>query len=145
MFKSGTVVKVLLPNVVNSGYDYRLTVDADLGSFVRVTLMNRPYIGVIYGVGDGQVSPEKIKNITKVFSSKLSVSDLQWISKMSEWTLMTPGAVLKLIVNVPDAFDEPRTEQLYVCNTEHNETKITENRQMVLDAFDLNDNEPMVI
>ncbi|MBO4480624.1 MAG: primosomal protein N' [Alphaproteobacteria bacterium] len=145
MFKSGTVVKVLLPNVVNSGYDYRLTVDADLGSFVRVTLMNRPYIGVIYGVGDGQVSPEKIKNITKVFSSKLSVSDLQWISKMSEWTLMTPGAVLKLIVNVPDAFDEPRTEQLYVCNTEHNETKITENRQMVLDAFDLNDNEPMSV
>ena len=52
MFKTGDIVKILIPNVVNSGYDYRLTADADLGTFVRVSVMNRPYIGVVYGVGD---------------------------------------------------------------------------------------------
>ncbi len=145
MFKSGTVVKVLLPNVVNSGYDYRLTEDADLGAFVRVTVMNRPYIGVIYGIGDSGLDADKIKNVTKIFPYKLSVSDLQWIQKMSEWTLMAPGAVLRLIINVPDAFDEPRTEQLYAYNPEHGEGKITESRQMVIDAFDLNENEPMSV
>ena len=145
MFKSGTVVKVLLPNVVNSGYDYRLTADADLGTFVRVTVMNRPYIGVIYGFGDSGLDESKIKNVSKIFQTKLSVTDLQWIQKMSEWTLMAPGAVLRLIINVPDAFDEPRTEQLYAYNPGHSETKITESRQMVIDAFDMNDNEPMSV
>ena len=143
MFRSGTIVKVLLPNVVNRGYDYRLNADADLGAFVRVTLMNRPYIGVIYGIGDGAVAPEKIKDISRVFPWKLSVADLQWIQKMSDWTLMAPGAVLRLIINVPDAFNEPKIEQLYSYNFDATKSKMTENRQMVLDAFELNDKEPM--
>jgi primosomal protein N' (replication factor Y) len=145
MFKSGTVVKVLLPNVVNSGYDYRLTADADLGNFVRVTLMNRPYIGVVFGIGDSNLSPDKIKDVQKVFPWKLSVPDLQWIQKMSDWTLMAPGAVLRLILNVPDAFCEPRTEQLYAYDFANNKSKMTENRQKIADAFEMNDNEPMSI
>ena len=97
MFKSGTVVKVLIPNVVNSGYDYRLTSDANLGDFVQCRVMNRPYVGVIYGIGDSCLPPEKIKNISAVLPGGLSITDLQWIQKMSEWTMMPPGAVLRLI------------------------------------------------
>ena len=145
MFKSGTIVKVLLPNVVNFGYDYRLESDAELGAFVRVRVMNRPYIGVIWGVGDGTLAPEKIKPVDRVFPWKMSIADLQWIQKMSEWTLMAPGAVLRLIINVQDAFTEPKTEQLYAYNFDMPKTKMTENRQMVLDAFELNDNEPMSV
>lgn len=145
MFKSGTIVKVLLPNVVNFGYDYRLESDAELGTFVRVRVMNRPYIGVIWGVGDGTLTPEKIKPVDRVFPWKMSIADLQWIQKMSEWTLMAPGAVLRLIINVQDAFTEPKTEQLYAYNFDMPKTKMTENRQMVLDAFELNDNEPMSV
>ncbi|MBQ6735905.1 MAG: primosomal protein N' [Alphaproteobacteria bacterium] len=145
MFRNGTIVKVLLPNVVNRGYDYRLNADAELGAFVRVTLMNRPYIGVIYGIGDGTIVPEKIKNVSQVFPWKLSVADLQWIQKMSEWTLMAPGAVLRLIINVPDAFSPPKVEQLYSYNFDTSKSKMTESRQMVMDAFELNDNEPMSI
>ena len=143
MFKPGTVVKVLLPNVANSGYDYRLTGDADLGSFVRVTVMRRPYIGVVFGIGDSGYAPDKIKDVVKIFPNKLPVATLQWIQKMSEWTLMTPGAVLRLILNVPDAFDESRAEQLYSYNFDTKNQKMTENRQMVVDAFAANDNEAM--
>lgn len=145
MFKSNAIVKVLIPNVVNSGYDYRLTDDADIGTFVQCTVMNRPYIGVVYGFGDSGLPPEKIKNVTKVLKSGLSIQDLQWVQKMSEWTLMSPGAVLRLILNVPDAFSEPKLEQLYSVNTDLVEIKMTEKRQMVLDAFDMNDNEPMSV
>jgi len=145
MFKSGTVVKVLLPNVVNSGYDYRLTADADLGNFVRVTVMNRPYIGIIFGIGDSGLPSEKIKNTAAVFPWKLAVTDLQWIQKMSEWTMMAPGAVLRLILNVPDAFCTPRTEQLYSYNFENDKSKMTEKRQLVADAFEMNDNESMSV
>ncbi len=144
MFKAGDIVKVLIPNVVNAGYDYRLTASADLGSFVRVSVMNRPYIGVVYGIGDSGLVPEKIKDTIDVFKEKLSVDDLQWIQKMSAWTLMTPGAVLRLIVNVPDAFSVPRVEQLYNYNANIN-IRMTDARQAVADAFSSNENEAMSI
>ena len=142
MFNAGDIVKVLIPNVANAGYDYRLTAPADLGTFVRVNVMRRPYIGVVYGIGDSGLAPEKIRDTTDVFPWHLSVSDLQWIQKMSDWTLMTPGAVLRLIVNVPDAFSPPRTEQLYEYDFESN-VRMTDARQSVADAFASNDNEPM--
>jgi len=145
MFSAGTIVKVLIPNVVNAGYDYRLTKDADLGTFVGVRVMNRPYIGVVYGIGDSGLAPEKIKDVNEVFPRGLNITDLQWIQRMSEWTMMQPGAVLRLILNVPDAFAEPKMEQLYAYNFADETQKMTENRQKVADAFSLNDNEPMSI
>ena len=144
MFNAGTIVKVLIPNVVNTGYDYRLTADADIGQFVRVSVMNRHYIGVVFGFGDSGLAPEKIKNVAEIYPQKLSVDDLSWIQKMSAWTLMTSGAVLRLIINVPDAFLPPRIEPLYNFNFDA-DGKITENRQMVMDAYSSNDNTPMTI
>lgn len=142
MFASGTIVKVLIPNIVNTGYDYRLTVPAELGAFVMVRVMNRPYIGVIYGYGDSGLAPEKIKDVSAVYEHGLSVNDLQWIQKMSAWTLMAPGAVLRLIINVPDAFLPPRLEQLYSYNPD-SKMRMTDNRIAVSDAFASNDGEPM--
>lgn len=144
MFKSDTIVKVLIPNVINTGYDYRLTGVADLGQFVRVTVMNKPYIGVIFGFGDSNLPPDKIKNISEIYPSKLSVNDLLWIKKMSDWTLMTPGAVLRLIINVPDAFLPPKLEPLYKFDFAAT-GKMTDARQMVIDAYSANDNTPMTI
>lgn len=144
MFNAGDIVKVLIPNVANSGYDYRLTAPAGLGTFVRVTVMNRPYIGVVYGIGDSGLPAAKIKNVSDVFSQKLAVEDLQWIQKMSQWTLMSPGAVLRLIVNVPDAFSPPRVEQLYSF-IPNDSVRMTDSRQAVADAFASNDNEPMSV
>ena len=142
MFKSGDIVKVLIPNVINTGYDYRLTADANLGTFVRVLVMNRSYIGVVYGIGDSGLPDNKIRNVSEVFSSGLSVNDLQWIKRMSDWTLMAPGAVLRLIVNVPDAFSKPKLEQLYVLKKD-DKIRMTDARQAVFDAFASNDNDAM--
>ena len=145
MFKNGDVVKVLIPNVINNGYDYRLTESATIGDFVRVTVMNRQYIGVIVGVGDSNLEPSKIKPIIeKCNIGHMSQSDLDWIYKMSQWTLMAPGAVLRLIINVPDAFNSPKYEQLYTYNNDNN-AKITENQQRVIDAFQSNDNDAMSV
>ena len=142
MFATGTIVKVLIPNIVNTGYDYRLTMPAELGAFVMVRVMNRPYIGVVYGYGDSGLAPEKIKDVECVYERGLSANDLVWIQKMSAWTLMTPGAVLRLIINVPDAFLPPRLEQLYSYNPE-SKMRMTDNRVAVSDAFASNDGEPM--
>ena len=144
MFNSGTIVKVLVSNIPNGGYDYRLTAPAEIGTFVGVNVMNRPCVGVVWGIGDSGLPENKIKNVSAVYSSGLNVTDLQWIQKMSAWTLMPLGSVLRLIVNIPDAFSPPRMERLYAFNFER-ETRMTQNRQAVADAFASNDNEPMTI
>lgn len=145
MFKPNDIVKVLIPNVINTGYDYRLTAPADLGTFVHVSVMNRGYVGVVIGFGDSGLDPAKIKNINGVVEwGGMSAADLLWINKMSEWTMMNPGGVLRLILNVPDAFLPPKTEQLYCVNLGE-DIRMTENRQAVLDAFASNDNEPMSV
>ncbi len=113
MFKSGTIVKVLVSNIPNAGYDYRLTAPADIGTFVSVNVMNRPCIGVIWGIGDSNLPEHKIKNISTIHDARLPVTDLQWIQRMSQWTLIPPGMVLRLIVNIPDAFMPPRMDTLY--------------------------------
>ena len=144
MFKSGDIVKVLLPNVVNTGYDYRLNAPADFGTFVECRVMNRPYIGVVWGIADSNLPPEKIKSVVRVMDYGLSMTDLQWIKRMSDWTLMTPGAVLKLIINIPDAFSPARTEQLYSFDFD-SDVKMTNARQVVADAFASNDNDAMSV
>ena len=145
MFKSGDIVKVLIPNVINAGYDYRLNANAEIGNFVRVTVMNRQYIGVIIGVGDSGLDESKIKSVIEVCNlGKMSAADIDWINKMSEWTLMMPGAVLRLILNVPDAFNAQKMEQLYKYNFDAT-AKMTNSRQSVADAFQSNDNDAMSI
>lgn len=142
MFNAGDIVKILVPNAVNTGYDYRLSGPAELGSYVAVTIMGRPYVGVVYGMPDGRVAPEKIKSTGTVFPIKMPVTDLQWIQKMSEWTLMPPGGVLRLIINVPDAFAPPRVEALYSYNPD-SKIRMTDARQAVADGFEANDFAPM--
>ena len=146
MFNTGDIVCVLIPNAVNSGYDYRLTAPADVGQFVRVSVMNRPYIGVITGPGTSALPPEKIKPVQEIFPTdtfRLSLCDLAWLRKMSEWTMMPPGAVLRLILNVPEAFAPPKTEPLFVYAPPDKKIRMTDARQAVADAFASNENEPM--
>ncbi len=143
MFKSDDIVKVLIPNVVNVGYDYRLKSPANIGDYVHVSVMNKPYVGVIIGRGDSGLLESKIKNVVAVFDFPgMSKFDLDWIKKMSEWTMMPMGNVLRLIVNVPDAFVPPKLEKLYLFNDDK-KVRQTENRQAVADAYSSNDNQPM--
>ncbi len=142
MFTSGTIVKVLIANIPNSGYDYRLTCDADIGTFVSVRVMNRLCNGIIWGPGDSNLDTAKIKDISMVHDAKMSVADMQWIKKMSDWTLIPLGMVLRLIINIPDAFSPPPMEQLYAFDFDAN-VRMTQNRLAVMDAFSSNDNEPM--
>lgn len=144
MFSAGTVVKVLVSNIPSTGYDYRLTVPAEIGTFVAVRVMNRLCVGIVWGIGDSGLAESKIKDVSVVYNAKISVSDMQWLLRMSEWTLIPMGMVLRLIVNIPDAFSPPRMEQLYSCNFDAG-IRLTQSRQAVLDAFASNDNDPMTV
>ena len=144
MFNSGTVVKVLISNIPNGGYDYRLIAPADIGTFVSVRVMNRPCVGVVWGIGDSNLPDKKIRDVSVVHDAKLNITDLQWIKRMADWTLIPAGMVLRLIINIPDAFLPPRMEALYSFNFD-SDTRMTQNRLAVMDAFSSNDNDPMTV
>ncbi|MDR1360781.1 MAG: hypothetical protein LBJ18_00510, partial [Rickettsiales bacterium] len=65
MFQPNDIVCVLIPNAVNSGYDYRLAFAVPTGAFVQVSIMKRPYVGVVIGPGTSSLPPEKIKPVEK--------------------------------------------------------------------------------
>ena len=98
----GDTVKILIPNVVNSGYDYRLIDDANVGDFVSATVQNKKYTGLIAGDADGAVSAEKIKPVIAQYGFGVPETTVAWIRKMSEWTMMSMGAVLKLMTAAAD-------------------------------------------
>ena len=98
MFSAGTVVKVLVSNIPSTGYDYRLTVPAEIGTFVAVRVMNRLCVGIVWGIGDSGLAESKIKDVSVVYNAKMSVSDMQWLLRMSEWTLIPMGMVVILML-----------------------------------------------
>ncbi|MDR2268746.1 MAG: primosomal protein N' [Rickettsiales bacterium] len=102
MFQKDEIIKVLVPNVVNSGYDYRLDASADVGDLVSISVMNKVYVGLVIGAGDGNIPAEKIKSVLTIHGACLPKTTVQWIKKMSDWTMMSMGAVLKLIVGAAD-------------------------------------------
>ena len=74
MFQAGDIVKVLISNIPNAGYDYRLKSPADIGAFVSVNVMNRPCVGVVWGMGDSNLPESKIKDVSVVHDAHLSVT-----------------------------------------------------------------------
>jgi primosomal protein N' (replication factor Y) len=113
MFNANEIVKVLVPNVINNGYDYRLVEPADVGDLVSVSVLNRVFIGLIIGAGDGNVLAEKIKPIIAAHGARLPKATVEWISRMSEWTMMARGAVFKLIAGAAD-FGKIKNKQFAV-------------------------------
>jgi len=103
MFSQDDLVKVLIPNVINNGYTYRLTKPAEPGQLVTVTVMNKKYLGVIMDADtDNKLPPEKIKSVLQVHDAKLPKATLAWIEKMANWTMMPMGAVWKLMSGPAD-------------------------------------------
>jgi len=103
MYYPNDLVIVLIPNVINNGYTYRLTAKADLGELVTVTVMNKKFFGVIIGRdNENTLAPEKIKPVLQTHGAKLPKTTLTWIEKMANWTMMPMGSVWKLMSSPAD-------------------------------------------
>jgi primosomal protein N' len=110
MFDRDEIIKVLVPNVINNGYDYRATEPCDIGGLVSVSVMNKAYIGIIIGAGDGAVPAEKIKPVAANHGFSLPKSTVEWMRKMSDWTMMPMGSVWKLMSGAAD-FSEDKGQE----------------------------------
>ncbi len=101
-FSAGAQVAVLLPLPVESAYDYKVPEGAELaaGDIVEVPLGRRFEVGVVWGPGQHEVRPEKLREIVH----KLDVPTVpgvlrRFIDWAADYTLQSPGALLRIAIN----------------------------------------------
>src|SRR5215468_6297471 len=105
---------ILLPLPLAGSYDYLggdLVSDNTLapGDFVVVPLGRRETIGVVWGLGTGEVPESKLKPVI----ARLDVPPLpevtrRFVDRVAAYTLAPPGAVLRMAMSVSAALEPPR-------------------------------------
>ena len=108
----GTRVRVLLPLPLSGAYDYRVAADAGMrpGDFVRVPLGGRHLVGVVWdGLPSSDVPDARLKAIAGRCAVPAMPADMRrFIDWVAAYTMSPPGAVLRMAMSVPTAFDPPR-------------------------------------
>ncbi len=136
-FVAGSLVNVLLPLPLSKAYDYQVPLGMTLlpGSLVRVPFGPRSISGVVWGYGEGEINPKKLKTIIKVHDCPplpdVTRSFIEWVSR---YTLQMPGAVLKMVISAPDALEPPQPTVALTFAKVPEGLRITSARQLVLNA-----------
>lgn len=130
---------VLLPlplSLANGGtFDYRMPAGLILspGDFVTVPFGSRSAIGVVWGRAAGHFTEGKLKEITSKFDCPpLPEVSRQFVEWVARYTVSTPGAVLKMVMSIPDALNPPKLITAYTVNTIMEDFNITPAREQVL-------------
>ena len=129
-------VAVLLPLPLDRVYDYavpeELGADIAPGSFVRVPLGRVERIGVVWGEGEGDVAPARLKPVTAVLVSPPMTESLRrLIDWAADYTLAQRGAVLRMAMSVPAAVEPPPMRTAY-RRGQGEAPRMTEARRRVL-------------
>ena len=129
-------LQVLLPLPLSGPFDYLTEGDMPLieGDFVRVPLGSRTLQGVVWNMSPAShdVPREKLKPvIDKLDLPPLPDSLMTFIDWVASYTLSPLGAVLKMAVSVPRAFDRAKKKTLY-CLASDLPEKLTAGRRAVV-------------
>lgn len=144
VFGPGERVAVLLPLPLAGPYDYLVGADQRFmqGDIVDVPLGNRRATGAVWGRATGEVDASKLREIHGRRNvpplPKALVKLVDWVSR---YTLYPQGAVLRMALSVPDAFDPPKPQTAYALAADMPEFRNTKARERVI-AF-LRDNPPL--
>jgi primosomal protein N' (replication factor Y) len=133
-------VRVLLPLPLADAYDYSVPegLEVAAGHFVVVPLGKREMVGVVWGEGTGEVPAAKLRDIIGALPA-LPMADAmrRFVEWVAAYTLMPPGAVLRMAMSTPSALEAPKTELVYRPGpaTDDEALKLTAARRRVLDQL----------
>ena len=138
---AGRTVRVLLPLPLADAYDYSVPegLDVATGQFVVVPLGKRETVGVVWGEGSGEVTPEKLRDVIEILPALPMAEPMRrFVDWVGSYTLSPPGAVLRMAMSVPSALEAPRTETVYRKPDEPSDmpVKLTPARTRVLALLD---------
>ncbi len=116
LYAAGDRVAVLLPLALPVPYDYRVPADLHIedGAFVEVPLGSRRLSGVVWGPGEGNVDESRVREIRhRCDVPPLSSIARRFVDWVAAYTVQPRGAVLRMIMSVPEALRPPRAAPLY--------------------------------
>jgi len=100
------ILQVLLPILQEKAvFDYHSSEDLELGTIVQVSLRNKELEGIVWSKtrSDDKVPASKIKDIIRSFPNiALPPQSLKFMKFVSEYNLISLGAVLKLFFPFPN-------------------------------------------
>lgn len=143
-FGPGERVAVLLPLPLAGPYDYRVGTDESygVGDIVNVPLGARRATGVVWGAAAGDVDDRKLKDIDgRCDLPPLVPALIRLVDWVAAYTLHPQGAVLRMVLSVPDALLPPKTQTVYTLAKDVPAVRETKARARVL-AF-LAENPPL--
>jgi primosomal protein N' (replication factor Y) (superfamily II helicase) len=126
---------VLLPLAIDGPYSYRVPEGMALqpGDYVQVPLGPRQYIGVVWERRDTFGTNLKLRDVVeKLDMTPMTATHRKFIQWLSAYYLEPMGAVLRMVLRVPSAFEAERQRMAYVLG-DALPTKITPQRARILD------------
>ncbi|HEX9463723.1 MAG TPA: primosomal protein N' [Alphaproteobacteria bacterium] len=109
-------MRVLLPLPLAGAYDYRAAPELGLqpGDFVHVPLGRRHLVGVVWdGAPSAELPEARLKAVSRRCDAPPMPADMRrFIDWVAAYTLAAPGAVLRMAMSVPAAFEPPRPTTL---------------------------------
>ncbi|SDU47160.1 primosomal protein N' [Stappia sp. ES.058] len=136
------VARVLLPVAIGMAYSYRVPpgMSVEPGAIVRVPLGPREVIGAVWEILDGEVAAEipaaRLKDILHHYDQAPPLGPdlralVEWVAN---WTLATPGMVLRMVLRSPDALEpEPPVAGVRLAPGEAPPDRLTPARKRVLE------------
>ena len=125
-----------MPLPLERAYDYAVPADvvADVvpGAFVRVPLGRVERVGVVWGEGEGDVDPARLKQVSAVLETPPMTEPLRrLIDWTADYTLTNRGAVLRMAMSVPGALEPAPMRTAYRLGAGE-APRMTEARQRVI-------------
>jgi primosomal protein N' (replication factor Y) (superfamily II helicase) len=130
------LVDVLLPLAIDGPYSYRVPNGMVLaaGDYVQVPLGPRYYIGVVWERRDTFGTNLKLRDVTEKYEmTPMTAMHRKFIQWLAAYYLEPMGAVLRMVLRVPSAFEPERQRMAYVRG-ELLPKKLTPQRQRILEV-----------
>src|ERR1700682_2287073 len=138
LFTAQTSVSVVVPRSLKA-LDYRVPDGMTLkrGDIVEVPLgKSSTCLGVVWGVGEGGLNEARLKTVAHRFDVRpLKEELLRFIAWVANYVVATPGAVIDLVLRVPDAL-EPEKPRVAFRRSTREVAKLTDARRRVLEVAD---------
>jgi primosomal protein N' (replication factor Y) len=137
-YAPGERVAVLLPLPLAGPYEYRVAAgfSLEIGAFVEVALGRRQLAGVVWGPGRGEIAEGRLREVCHVYEvPALPAAMRRFVDWVAAYTVQPPGAVLKMVLSVPEALIPPRPTMAYRLTGSGAPAKVTAARKRVLDLL----------
>lgn len=135
-FHEGELVGVLTTQPLDRLLDYKAPEGGCwLGAFVEVPLGPRKVLGVVWGAGQGNFDPAKIRSVNRVLDAAPMREEMRnFLGRVADYTLSPMPAMLRLATRAPGLGDAPSMRKVYRLGADAPE-RLTDARKRVLEVL----------